>query len=146
MTPKAGMPGMKKTADKEEMPGMAMPMRDVADLPFQSGLVNGKVRAHGTKGLLTTLEINDGESIRLRLINGSSTYGFRFQIDGHPLTVIASDGSPMKPVVVDNLFFAPGERYDVLLKGQGRGIHWIRAATLDGNEVGAVLRYRGWQP
>jgi multicopper oxidase len=57
--------------------------------------------------------------------------------------VIATDGSPVKPVVVDNLVFAPGERYDVLLKAQGRGVHWIRAATLDGNEVRAVLRYRG---
>jgi multicopper oxidase len=49
----------------------------------------------------------------------------------------------VKPVVVDNLFFVAGERYDVLLKGQAGGIHWIRAVTLDGNEVRAVLRYKG---
>jgi FtsP/CotA-like multicopper oxidase with cupredoxin domain len=92
---------------------------------------------------MTTLEIGDGETIRLRLINGSSTYTFRFQVDGHPLTVIASDGSPMKPVVVDNLTFAPGERYDALLTGQGGAARWIRAGTFDGNEVRAVLRPKG---
>jgi multicopper oxidase len=141
--PKAGMPAMKEMAGMEDMGGMAMPMRDVGDVPFQSGLVNGKGRAPGTKGPLTTVEVGDGETIRLRLINGSSTYAFRYQIDGHPLTVIASDGSPVKPVVVDNLVFAPGERYDVLLRARERGVHWIRAATLDGNEARAVLRYRG---
>ena len=31
----------------------------------------------------------------------------------------------------------------MLLKAQGRGVHWIRAATLDSNEIRAVLRYRG---
>jgi FtsP/CotA-like multicopper oxidase with cupredoxin domain len=132
------MAGMAKGAG-----GMAMEMKDVGDVPFQSGLVNGKGRAAGTKGPLSTLDIGDGETLRLRLINGSSTYTFRFQVDDHPLTVIASDGSPMAPVVVDNLVFAPGERYDVLLKGRGRGVRWIRAVTLDGNEVRAVLRSGG---
>ena len=143
MTPKADMPAMKKMASIDDVPGMAMPIKDVGDVPFQSGLVNGKGRAPGTKGPLTTVEVGNGETIRLRLINGSSTFTFRYQVDGHPLTVIASDGSPIQPVVVDSLFFAPGERYDVLLKAQQRGVHWIRAVTLDNNEVRAVLRYRG---
>ncbi len=41
---------------------------------------------------LATVKIKRGETLRLRLISGASTYQFRFQIDGHPLTVIASDG------------------------------------------------------
>src|SRR5262249_45359963 len=126
-TSKADMPAMKSMVDKKGTPGMAMPMRDVGDIPFQSGLVNGKGRAPGPPGPLTTVAVGAGETIRLRLINGSSTYSFRCQIDGHPLTVIASDGSPVEPMVVDNLVFAPGERYDVLLKARGRGVHWIRA-------------------
>jgi FtsP/CotA-like multicopper oxidase with cupredoxin domain len=43
---------------------------------------------------------------------------------------------------VDNLIFAPGERFDVLLRARAKGAHWIRAATLDGNEVRAFLRYQ----
>jgi FtsP/CotA-like multicopper oxidase with cupredoxin domain len=145
--PMAEMPAAKGASAKAEkqaaMKKMAMPLSDVGDIPFQSGLVNGRGRAPGTSGPLTTVAVGDGETLRLRLINGSSTYAFRFQIDGHPLTVIASDGAPVAPLVVDNLVFAPGERYDVLLEARGRGVHWIRAATLDGNEVRAVLRYRG---
>jgi FtsP/CotA-like multicopper oxidase with cupredoxin domain len=118
--------------------------KDVGDVPFQSGLVNGKGRARGkTKAPLAVVEVKKGETIRLRLINGSSTYALRFQIDGHPLRVIATDGSPMKPVTVDNLLIGIGERYDVLLKANQGGVRWIRAVTLDGNEIRAVLRYRG---
>jgi FtsP/CotA-like multicopper oxidase with cupredoxin domain len=139
----ADMPPTKKMAGRDRMPAMVMPMMDVGDLPFESGLINGKGRATGTNQPLTPVEVGNGETVRLRLINGSSTFSFRFQIDGHPLTVIACDGAPVKPVEVDNLVFAAGERYDVLLKAQTPGAYWIRAATLDGDEVRAVLRYRG---
>jgi FtsP/CotA-like multicopper oxidase with cupredoxin domain len=118
--------------------------KDVGDVPFQSGLINGKGRAPGdAKSALTTVEVKKGERVRLRLINGSSTYAFRFQIDGHPLTVIATDGAPVRPVQVDNLVLAPGERYDLLLDADQEGAHWVRAVTLDGKEVRAVLRYAG---
>jgi len=133
--------------------GMKMPMKekmemkdkpDVGDVPFQSGLINGKGRAPGdTKSPLTVVEVKKGETVRLRVINGSSTYALRFQVDGHPLTVIASDGAPMQPVQVDNLVLAVGERFDVLLKADQDGVHWIRAVTLDGNEIKAILRYAG---
>ncbi len=116
-------------------------VKDVGDIPFQSGLINGKGRAPGdTKSPLTVIEVKKGETVRLRLINGSSTYYFRFQIDGLPLTIIASDGAPVIPAEVDNLVLAIGETYDVLIKADLDGPRWIRAVTLDGNEVLAVLR------
>jgi FtsP/CotA-like multicopper oxidase with cupredoxin domain len=45
--------------------------------------------------------------------------------------------------MVDNLLIGIGERYDVLLKANQSGVSWIRAVTPDGNEIRAVLRYRG---
>jgi FtsP/CotA-like multicopper oxidase with cupredoxin domain len=126
------------------MSGKMEMKKDVADVPFQSGLINGKGRAAGdTRSPLTVVGVKKGETVRLRLVNGSSTFAFRFQVDGHPLEVIASDGAPLKSVVVDNLVFYPGERYDVLLRARGEGVHWVRAVTLDGHEVLAVLRYAG---
>src|SRR5580704_8883270 len=116
---------------------------DVGDVPFESALFNGLGRFPGTHAPLANIRIKRGETLRLRLINASSTYEFRFQIDGHPLTVIATDGSPVVPVKVDNLVFGPGERYDVLLTGDQTGVAWIRAATLAGDEARAVLRYDG---
>jgi FtsP/CotA-like multicopper oxidase with cupredoxin domain len=124
--------------------GAKGPMRDVGDVPFRSALINGKGRVPGDdRGPLTVVEVRKGERVRLRLINGSSTYALRFQVDGHPLTVIATDGAPVRPVTVDNLVLAVGERFDVLLRADRGGAHWIRVATLDGNEGRAVLRYEG---
>jgi FtsP/CotA-like multicopper oxidase with cupredoxin domain len=117
------------------------PELDWGDVPFVSGLINGKGRAPNTRSPLTEVQIKDGEVVRLRLINGSSTYSLRFQIDNHPLTVIASDGQPLSPVTVDNLLIGVGERYDVLITGKGSGSHWIRATTGQDNSIKAVLRY-----
>ncbi len=150
------MPGTKsvmKSAQKNDggvqagakagMAGMAMGSKpDYGDVPFESGLINGMGRyGENSTAPLATVKIKRGETLRLRLISGASTYQFRFQIDGHPLTVIASDGAPMKPVEVDSLILSPGERYDVLLKGTGNKSTWIRAVTLDGKETKAVLLY-----
>jgi FtsP/CotA-like multicopper oxidase with cupredoxin domain len=134
------MPGRKEPKEMKDK-------KDFGDVPFQSALINGKGRARGdTKSPLTTVTVKEGETLRLRLINGSSTYAFRFQIDGHPLTVIATDGAPVRPVRVENLVLSAGERYDVLLKADRVGAHWVRAVTLDGNEARAVLCNAGTAP
>jgi len=86
------------------------PELDWGDVPFVSGLVNGKGRAAGKTTPLEQVLIRDGEVLRLRLINGGATYSLRFQIDNHPLTVIASDGQPLRPVTVDNLLIGIGRR------------------------------------
>lgn len=141
-----GMPGHTMAGTKPEVgPGhgrQEMPaMADIADVPFDFGLINGRGRRPGdTKSPLTAFEVRQGERIRFRIINASSTYAFRFQIDGHRLTVIATDGTSVKPVTVDNLLISIGERYDVLVDAKEGGAFWIRAVTLDGNEVRAVLR------
>jgi FtsP/CotA-like multicopper oxidase with cupredoxin domain len=135
------MPAMKRMA----MKGMPMKSKngkpDIGDVPFESALFNGLGRFPRTRAPLANVQVKAGETLRLRLINGSSTYAFRFQIDGHPLKVIATDGAPIVPIEVDNLVFSPGERYDVLLTASWSGAAWIRAATLAGDEARAVLRY-----
>ena len=122
------------------------PSLDWGDIQFVSGLINGKGRFPGTSAPLAEVRIREGEVLRLRLINGSSTYSLRFQIDGHPLTVIASDGQPLTPVTVDNLLVGIGERYDVLITGKGSGSHWIRATTGTGKTIQAFLRYGDSDP
>src|SRR5262249_16251461 len=112
---------------------------DLGDIPFEWGLMNGKGRARPDgKEPLTEVRVEKGETVRLRLINGSSTYALRFQVDGHPLTVIASDGQPIKPVRVDNLVMDVGETYDVLLMADQEGVRWIRAVTLARNPILSV--------
>ncbi|HEY4313715.1 MAG TPA: multicopper oxidase family protein [Pirellulales bacterium] len=140
-TDEKAMPPMKSAA----MAGMSMAgdgKPDVGDVPFESVLFNGRGR-FGADSMtpLPTIDVKPGETLRLRLINGSTTYALRFQIDGHRLTVIASDGAPLEPVEVDNLVINVGERYDVLLRADQRGAALIRVATLAGDEARALLRY-----
>ena len=128
---------------KMDMP-MKKPMDNpYGDVPFKSGLINGKGRGPDGKGPITTITVKKGEKIRLHSpINSSSTYALRFQIDNHPLTLVASDGPALQPVKVDNLTIMLGERYDAILEADKPGVYWIRAITGNGNEIRAVLRYR----
>lgn len=140
------MPDKKMKSQKMDMKSMKgmKDKPDVGDVPFQSGLINGKGRPKGVGNApLTVVEIQKGETLRLRLVNGSSTYALRFQVDEHPLTIIASDGMPVQPVEVDNLLIGVGETYDALLKADRDGVYWIRAVTEDGNPILAVLKYKG---
>jgi FtsP/CotA-like multicopper oxidase with cupredoxin domain len=133
--------GMKGVGTKGGSMKMKGSMPDIGDVPFESALFNGRGCFPGQQAPLANVPVRHGETLRLRLINASSTYAFHFQIDGHPLTVIASDGAPIVPIKVDNLTFSPGERYDVLLTADQSGSAWIRAATLAGDESRAILRY-----
>jgi FtsP/CotA-like multicopper oxidase with cupredoxin domain len=118
---------------------------DVADVPWQSGLMNGKGRMdpYNGKEPLATFNVEKGETIRLRLLNTSSTYSFQIRIDGHPMTVIAADSVPVKPMEVDTLRIDIGQRYDVLIRANSPGVHWIRAMTRNAKEFFGVLRYKG---
>lgn len=132
---KASMP------NKMKMKMKAMAGKDLGDVPFQSLLINGRGRYLATdQQPLTQIGAQPGETLRLRLINSSSTYALRFQVDNHPLTVIATDGQPVAPVEIDNLWLGVGETYDVLLHTNPEGAFWIRAGTGAGGEGLALLK------
>jgi multicopper oxidase len=123
-------------------------MPDVVDVPFESALINGKGRfGPSSQAPLEIYEVNPKDRIRFRIINASSTYAFKFAIDEHKLSVIASDGALTKPLEVDNLIIDVGERFDVIVKAdQPAANYWIRAKTLEEDKEDhalAVLRYRG---
>lgn len=102
------------------------------DVRFAGFLMNG--RGHRSAW---TCEAAEGTRVRLRLINGSAQTFFRFTITGHTLEVVAADGRPVKPVVVDDLVLGMGERYDVIVTVGSSGSYAIRAVAL-GQPGGAV--------
>lgn len=121
---------------------------DVADVPFESALINGKGRFDpGSETPLETYEVAEKDRIRFRVINASSTYAFRLAIDGHKLSAIATDGALTKLQPVDSLLIDVGERYDVIVNAdQSVSNYWIRAKTLEEDKEDyalAVLRYKG---
>ncbi len=123
-------------------------MPDVGDVPFESALINGKGRFDSSsEAPLETYEVKAKDRVRFRIINASSTYAFRFAIDEHKLSVIATDGALTRPLDVDNLIIDVGERYDVIVNADRPAAnYWIRAKTLEENKEDhalAVLRYKG---
>jgi hypothetical protein len=75
------------------------------DVPCAGYLLNGRTPddpwSHALKA---------GARARLRLINGSGSSFFRVAVDGLALTLIAADGEPIDPVVVDNLVIGTAQR------------------------------------
>ncbi|XP_013407117.1 uncharacterized protein LOC106171353 [Lingula anatina] len=127
----------------------------------QSMLINGKGAFKGYHNHVTNehvftpyayFHVTPGKRHRFRMTsNGIVDCPIQFSIDGHNLTIIATDGYPVVPHVVESLVIISGERYDFVLhagKDASAGNFWIRTAGLT-NCAGkkarqlAVLRYHG---
>ena len=64
------------------------------------------------------LEIPAGGLLRLRLLNASTSRFFQLSLEEHPFHLIATDGGAIaEPVEMNDLVLAPGERVEVLVKG-----------------------------
>lgn len=120
---------------------------------FQSGLINGRGRYHdqetGThnEAPLSVFKVVKGQQYRFRMIGTGTLYPFRVSVDEHNLTVVASDGSELEPVVVESIIINPGERFDFILTADKTvSNYWIRAETLEvdfHHRTEAILRYSG---
>lgn len=68
------------------------------------------------------------------------------QIEGHEMTIIATEISYVHPIVIDSLYSLPGERFDFVVNAnQKPKDYWIRLITLlpcrKQVEAFAILRY-----
>ena len=109
-----GQKGWSATAaDRLMWAQMKMNPTDLADVSGETYtyLLNGQPPERNWTGLFAA-----GETIRLRLINGSAMSYFDVRIPGLKMTVVAADGQPVKPVSVDELRIAVAETFDVLVE------------------------------
>lgn len=108
--------------------------------PYEGLLVNGQLPRDPPR-----FPVEEGERVRLRFINASSTTLFKVQIAGHQPIISHADGQPVEPVEADAFTFGSGERYDVILEAENPGTWEIIANAIDGNEAPArgVLQYEG---
>uniref|UniRef100_A0A1X7UI57 Plastocyanin-like domain-containing protein n=1 Tax=Amphimedon queenslandica TaxID=400682 RepID=A0A1X7UI57_AMPQE len=106
---------------------------EIGPVPYWSGLINGKGKNFGVKyenSKLSDFKVNYGQTYRFRLIGAQSLYAYRFSIEDHKLTVIATDGEYINPsnvntdpkqnTEVDYIIIHSGERYDFLLKAKSK--------------------------
>jgi FtsP/CotA-like multicopper oxidase with cupredoxin domain len=96
-------------------------------------LVEGRVPApghmelmQGREGAIVTvngrvnpsLNIATGELLRLRFVNASTSRFYRLALEEHPFYLIATDGGAIsEPIELRELILSPGERAEVLVKG-----------------------------
>ncbi|XP_019857313.1 PREDICTED: laccase-2-like, partial [Amphimedon queenslandica] len=113
---------------------------EIGPVSYWSGLINGRGRHNDVNYInssLSEFKVTAGQTYRFRLIGAQSLYAYRFSIEDHNLTVIATDGQFIEPVTVDYIIIHSGERYDFLLKTKEEDyqqtttrLFMIRAVTL----------------
>lgn len=79
---------------------------DVSDVFYERFLVNGHTDIYKK-------QYKPGDTIRLRVINGSASTYFWLNYNGGKITVIATDGMDVEPVDVDRLIIGTSETYDI---------------------------------
>lgn len=83
------------------------------------GVVNGLgVCAGGERDAIKTnlTDFEPGKQYRFRLINAGSLAMIRFELEGHTMTVIEADGTPVEPLTVSSVTVKAAQRYSVLIR------------------------------
>lgn len=111
-------------ADRGAWGRMRMTPTDLSDVNAHTYtyLLNGTTALGNWTGLFAP-----GETVRLRLVNGSAMTYFDVRIPGLAMTIIAADGQPVEPLTVDELRIAVAETYDVLVRPSGQEAYTVFA-------------------
>ena len=116
----------------------ALDNTQVAPIPFWSGIINDKGRHYNKSGQHNFAELNrfnvtENMIYRFRLIGAQALYAYKFSVENHLLTVIATDGNYIELIEdVHYVIVNTGERYDVIVYAdQEIRDYWILAETLE---------------
>ena len=130
---------------------------EVGPTPFWSAIINDKGRHYDESGQPNTgpnnlnyFNVSQGSRYRFRLIGAQGLYAFRFSIEDHKMTVVATDGNPIAPIEnVDYVIINTGERYDVVVyansTNQNKRNFWIWAETLEDENL-SIQSFLGEYP
>ncbi len=102
-----------------------MPPMDIADVAYDYFLSNGEPE--------TFINAENGETVRVRVINGSATTYFHLNFSGGPMTIISADGQLVQPVEKDLFLIGVAETYDVIVSVPHAGSYELRATAHDGS-------------
>lgn len=129
----------------------------------QSITINGKAQFNCTgfradeckPGPMEYIDVDEGQTYRVRVLGASSLSNLNLGIDGHKLTVVEAETTLIQPFSVKYLDVGAGNSYSVLLKAYTRheldrmypgnnGLFWIQANVRHrskGARGTAILRY-----
>ena len=91
-----------------------------------SGAYNGPCTNYSA---MATFQFQPGKTHRLRLVNVGGDGIQRFSIDGHVMTVIANDFTPVVPYSSDIISLGVGQRTDIIVTAneQSNSSWWMRS-------------------
>ncbi|MSN27395.1 MAG: multicopper oxidase domain-containing protein [Geobacter sp.] len=107
-----------------------MPAMDIADVAYDRYLANGKPEI--------ALDAKPGETLRLRIVDGSATSFFHLEFAGGPVRIIAADGQDVEPLEQRRFLIGVAETYDLLLTVPDKGAYEFRATSHDGSGHASV--------
>jgi CopA family copper-resistance protein len=115
-------------AERRAWGEMRMTPTDLADVSgyAYTYLMNGATPAGNWTGMFRR-----GEKVRLRFINGSSMSIFDVRIPELKMTVVATDGQDVEPVIVDEFRIGTAEVYDVMVEPAEERAYTIFAQSID---------------
>lgn len=88
------------------------------DMMQLMGRLGNVLMANGKSG--RRISVTQGETVLLRLVNAANARFWDLSLEGHTMTVVATDGGFVAdPWVADHLLVAPGERYVVAVEATG---------------------------
>jgi FtsP/CotA-like multicopper oxidase with cupredoxin domain len=97
---------------------------DVSDVYYDRFLTNGKHQDRQP-------QFKAGDTVRLRVVNASSSTYFWLTYRGGKITVVANDGMDVEPVAVDRLIIGVSETYDVEVTIPAEGSYEFLATSED---------------
>ncbi len=121
-------------SERDMFARMRMDPSDISDVTeaAYTFLINGHSPRENWTGLFRA-----GERVRLRIINSAAQTTFNFRIPGLRMTVVATDGIELRPVVVDEFQIGNAETYDVVVEPEDRA-YAIVAETIDRSGMGVA--------
>lgn len=107
-----------------------MPPMDISDVAYDRFLANGKPD--------TFFPAKAGETIRLRIVDGSATTYFHLEFAGGPMHIVSADGLDVEPMETTRFLIGVAETYDVLIRIPAEGTFEFRATAHDGSGYTSV--------
>jgi FtsP/CotA-like multicopper oxidase with cupredoxin domain len=107
-----------------------MPAMDISDVAYDRFLANGNPES--------SLPAHPGETVRLRIIDGSATTFFHLEFAGGPMRIIGTDGLDVEPVQEKRFLIGVAETYDVVVRVPAAGAYEFRATAHDGSGFASV--------
>ncbi|MEA5512132.1 multicopper oxidase family protein [Crocosphaera sp. UHCC 0190] len=107
-------------------------------MPLMMGREGNIITVNGQ--INPSFSISKNGLLRLRILNASSSRFYQLFLESHPFYLIANDGASLeKPVELSELLLTPGERVELLIKGdQIPGQYVLRSLPYNRGSMGMM--------